>query len=436
MNGRILRLAVPAIVNNITVPLLGLCDTAVAGHLGAASYIGAISVGAMMLNVFFWLCGFLRMGTTGLTANAFGANSAPECRRVLLLSLRLALLISIPILIFQEPLLKLLILITSPGESVAGLSSEYFRICVWGVPAQLGIMAISGWFIGLQTTVVPMIIAIGVNVVNIGMSLLFVFLFHFGFSGIALGTLVANWVGLIVAGIWAIRAMKTLTFKDSPSSSTALSLKRFFSVNGNLFFRSACIMGVSMTMTSIGARLGDVTLAANAVMMQFFIFFSYFMDGFAFAGEALTGKAAGEHNLSLLHKVVAALLRWGAGVAMAFLLIYVFAAAPITGFLTDDVPVREAVASMRLWIIFLPPLTVAAFLFDGIFIGLTRTREMLYATLAATAVFAIILFLSRHFNAPSPNAWLWTAFETYLLLRGILLGLTYISKKKRMDSEI
>lgn len=442
MNKRILKLALPAILNNITVPLLGLSDTAITGHIGSASYLAAMAVGSMMLNVIFWLCGFLRMGTTGLSSQAFGAGDYDTTVKILHKSLRIGLFISAVVLILQIPIEKLLFLIIAPDASVSALASLYFRICLWAAPAQLAVMAVTGWFIGLQNTLIPMIIAVGINVINIVMSVLLVFVFDCGFSGVAYGTLIANWIGLIGA-LWFVarrqRAMRTTghepRVEDKPqhtkdngnNGKSVTDNKKFFRVNSDLFFRSACIMVVTLAMTSYGARLGETILAANAVIMQFFLFFSYFMDGFAFAGEAIVGSSYGAGDYAQLHKGVRILLFWGAGIATLFLLVYLFGSITITSWLTSQEDVREAVRQMKLWLVVMPPVTVAAFLFDGIFIGLARTRALLVTTLIASAFFFIIVGGGVSAGLfPLTNAILWLAFGIYLLLRGVLLAADYV----------
>ena len=439
----ILRLALPAIVNNITVPLLGLCDTAIAGHLGSAIFLGAMSVGAMMLNVIYWLCGFMRMGTSGLTAQAFGAGDMPAGRDVLSKAMTIAACLSVTAILLQTPLLRLLLAVIGPDPEVTAYASLYFRICIWAAPAQLGIMAVSAWFIGRQNTVVPMTVAIGVNVINILMSLLLVFVWHCGFAGIAAGTLTAAWIGFAGALLFVRRELagessKTgdrIKTKDNADGNAGakgrVRWKLFFSVNGNLFFRSACIMCVSLTMTSVGARLGELTLAANAVIMQFFLFFSYFMDGFAFAGEALVGRAAGARDGGMLHLCVRSLLRWGAWMALAFLLVYMVASGPITSLLTDVASVRQAVDEMHIWVVVLPPVAVSAFIFDGIFIGLARTGSLLVSTLIASAIFFATVFLGPRIGETLSNPLLWTAFEIYLLMRGVLLASEYVKIQRK-----
>ena len=440
INKEILRLALPAILNNITVPLLGLSDTAISGHLGHPAYIGAIAVGSMMLSVIFWLCGFLRAGTTGLTANALGAANMTRSRDILRKAFIIAGIISLLVLILQVPLMRLLLLIIAPDETVRLLAETYFLICIWATPAQLGIMVISGWFIGMQNTSIPATVAIGVNVINIALSISLVFGFHIGFAGIAIGTLCANWIGFFSALIFLRHKLRKIStplphHSDplqvvAPHSAYADNVNwgEFFSVNSNLFVRSACIMGVSLTVTAVGAQMGETILAVNALLMQFFLFFSYFMDGFAFAGEALVGKAKGETSLtsaqssSSIHAVVKALLQWGAGMAATFFVIYLFGAHWITTLLTDEAPVIAAADSMLPWVMALPPITVAAFLFDGVYIGLTETRTLLVTTLIAASIFFITTFI---FGGTHSNHILWLGFELYLFTRGLLLFITY-----------
>lgn len=422
-----MRLAVPAVLTNIAIPLLGLSDTAISGHLGKASYIGAISVGAMMLNVVYWGFGFLRAGTTGLTATRYGAGDRSAAGDVLRKSLLLAAALAIAVLILRHPLLQLMLLITGPEPDVAAYASRYFLLCVWAAPAQLGTMALTGWFIGMQTTVAPMIVSLTTNLLNIALSLLLVFVAGMGFEGVAAGTVAASWAGLLLAAIagrviWK-RSAKTLPQRGE---SQPVKLGKFFSVNRDLFLRSLFMIAVSLAVTAIGSRLGTVTLAANAVMMNFFIFFSYFMDGFAFAGEALVGKFSGASDSAGLTRCVRALLIWSVAMATTFFLIYLFWSDAIAALITDNEEVCRAVAGMRLWIILLPPITVAAFIFDGIFIGLTSIRPMLLSTLCGALLFAGTEAAGTEWHFLPPEDTLWLAFELYLLARGSILGLKYV----------
>ena len=304
LNRQILALALPAIISNITVPLLGLCDTAVAGHLPEVAAIGAISVGSMMINVFCWLFGFLRMGTTGLVAQAYGARNRGRCLDILRKTLWAAGIGGIVVIVAQVPLWNALMALMKPDGDVQELTRQYYRICVWGVAPQLVIMTLTGWFIGLQDTRVPMWIAIGVNVVNVTLNVLLGLVLGYGVRGVAMGTTVSNWIGCAVAvGVcvsW-VRGRCGVLRTITEHADGRVAWQELLGMNGYLFVRSACIMTVSLSMTAYSARMGAVSLAANAVMMQFFLLFSYFMDGFAFAGEGLVGKYHGAGDIGMIH---------------------------------------------------------------------------------------------------------------------------------------
>ena len=426
LNKEILRLSIPAIISNITVPILGLSDTTISGHLGSELYIGAIAVGTMMFNVVFWLFGFLRMGTTGLTAQAYGARDNDECRKLLVRACALGLIIGVVILLLHIPIRWLLLLLISPEGQVADYASDYFNICIWGAPALLFNMAVMGWFLGVQNTVVPMIISVSVNIVNIILSLCFVFLFDMGFEGVAYGTMISNCVGVGIAILYVLKFYEWRFPKICRTDILQLSdMGRFFKINTDIMFRSACIMSVSLTVTSIGAQLGALTLAANAIIMQFFILFSYFMDGFAFAAEALSGKFVGARDLHNLKRVINRLLLWALGVASVFTIIYIGGYKFIVSFITNEANVIATVDKYSLWLKLIPLVTVAAFIYDGIYIGLTATRQMLIATFLSAMAFLSICFIhpfgGNLIDLPQ-NHTLWIAFLTYLLLRGVMLG--------------
>ena len=432
LNRQILKLAMPAIVSNVTIPLLGLSDTAISGHLGSAVYIAAISVGSMMIALSFGVLNFLRMGTTGMTAVAYGQEDAQGIREIFSGSLMLAFLFGALLVAFQKPLLALLMYIIGPDAEVCELASSYFRICIAGMPALLGTMVVTGWFIGMQSTFWPMVISITMNLLNVAMSFLLVFPMNIGFNGVAYGTLIANCTGLILSLLLAYRMAPSIGLWCGFRNLFNLDLlKRFFSVNTSIFFRSLCVMSVTIAVGAFGARLGSLTLAANAVIIQFFIFFSYFMDGFAFTGEALCGRYYGAGDSNGLRKTVVYLLCWSAAIAFMFFVVYAVLWPYVTALLTDSSEVRDYVAQYHIWIILIPPVTVLAFIYDGFFIGITSTKPMFLATSIGVCVFyAITLsFAGERFN----NDILWSAFLLYLLLRGIILaGIWYcrICKKR------
>lgn len=424
---QIARLSIPAILSNIAVPLLGLSDTTISGHLGDERFIGAIAVGSMMFNAVFWLFGFLRMGTTGLVAQAFGNKNDQQIRVLFCRASVLALSGSLLLILLRPVIIPLLLWYIAPSENVAELAAEYFSICIWGAPSILLVNVINGWFLGMQDTLRPMIISVFTATLNIALSLFLVFVFNMGFVGVAIGTLCSGWIGLFLAiiSVWFFYDKKL------PASTLKIVFARngwnkFFKVNSDIFFRTLCIMTVSISVTSYGAQLGELTLAANAIMMQFFVIFSYFMDGLAFAAEALSGKFLGANRIDLLWIAIRRLIYWSMFVAGAFTLIYLFGYEQIASFITSKQDVVNEVCRYEQWMILLPVTTVVAFLMDGVYIGLTATRRMLISTLLSTVIFFMICFLPGIVKAnrivmPDNNL-LWTAFLSYLFARGILLA--------------
>ncbi len=428
LNKEILRLSLPAIVSNLTVPLLGLCDTAISGHLGDVTYLGAIAVGSMMTNPVFWLFGFLRMGTSGLTAQSFGANEHEASRRLLWQSLLLGMTIGLLLMVFRYPLGRLLTDVIAADSPSSRQAMEYFTTVMLSAPALLGTMSILGWMLGRQNTIRPMILSISVNIVNILLSLTLVYGIKLGFSGIPIGTVAANWVGLLLA---VILAMPMLPAGDIKSDLSRMirdgGWGKFFRINTDIFFRSACIMVISGAMTAFGARIGTVTLAANAVMLQFFHIFSYFMDGIAFTAEALCGRFAGCGDRVMLRCSIMHLLLWGGVIMLFFLIVYAAAYMPISSFITSEQEVLDAVNNYHIWLFLIPPVTVMAFIFDGIYIGLTATRQMLGVTVAGAICFFMVCML--HYNegiwqwcTPESNTLLWVGFMGYLFIRGAALA--------------
>lgn len=430
INRQILRLSVPAIVSNITVPLLGLCDTAISGHLGSETYLAAIAVGSVMLNVVFWLFGFLRAGTTGLTAKAYGMGNDVEICRVFSRASGLGFCGGILIIAFQNPIMYGLLDVVHADECVTGYVERYFGICIWGAPAILGVMAISGWFVGMQSTVYPMAMAIIVNVINIGLSFLLVFGLGMGFEGVAFGTVIANWIGFVIAYFFVLRFRRgRRVWCGFGMILTGGGIEKFFTVNANLFFRSACIIMVSLGIASAGARLGALTLAVNVIVMQLFQFFSFFMDGFAFSAEAMVGKYYGRRDILMLRRTVAALLWWTLCVAVVFATAYGIGCVGIAGILTDRNTVIAGINGLRIWIALIPLVSAWAFIYDGFYIGVTETRKMMVATIISTIVFYIIAFIHYEdgglVTGVSDNRLLWGGFLCYLFMRGLILAVQW-----------
>ena len=429
MHRRIFAIAVPAIVANIVVPLLGLLDLAIAGHIGATAMIGAVAVGATMFNLTYWNFGFLRMGTSGMTAQAFGRNDRMDCASLFVRSSIVATAIGMAIVVLLVPLRELLLWAIEPSSNVRVLVVRYFGICVWGAPALLATMSISGWFVGMQNSVYQMIVSISVNVTNIIASLLLVFVFDAGFVGIAVGTLIAQWVGALLAFALAVRLARRHglpQFRVSRDSFAGMG--RFFKINTHIFLRSLCMMAVMLFFTSAGARSGDTVLAVNALIMQLFVVYSYFMDGIAYAGEALCGRYYGEGNRGMLRASVRGLFVWGAVVMCLFSAVYALAGGALTRLLTTDATVVAAFSDYRMWAGAIPIAGMAAFVWDGVFIGLTATRQMLVSLAFSSAMFfaayfGIVACVSTDIG--SANNVLWLAFVVYLASRGIAQTVLY-----------
>ena len=416
MNRKILQLAIPSIVSNITVPLLGLVDVAIVGHLGSASYIGAIAVGGMLFNMIYWIFGFLRMGTSGMTAQAYGKRDLTEVVRTLLRAVGVGLLISLGLWILQSPILRGAFVLIDATEEVKRWASLYFNICIWGAPAILGLYGFAGWFIGMQNSRFPMFIAITQNIVNIAASLCFVFVLGMKVEGVALGTLIAQYAGLFMAfALWLKYYGRLKAYIDWNGLWGGEEMRRFFSVNSDIFFRTLCLVAVTTFFTSTGARQGDVILAVNTLLMQLFTLFSYIMDGFAYAGEALAGRFIGAKNDVGLRRCIRLLFLWGIGLSLSFTILYAFLGRDFLGLLTNDTSVIKASGDYFYWVLAIPLCGFSAFLWDGIFIGATATRQMLYSMLVASATFFIIYYL---FYRSMGNHALWMAFLGYLSLRG------------------
>ena len=416
---QILQIALPAIITNITVPLLGLVDTAIVGHMGDARYIGAIAVGSMIFNLVYWVFGFLRMGTSGLTAQARGRRDMDEIRSLLVRSLTVAFVIALLILLLQWPLCEMMLWLIGPTVDVRPLAVTYYKIVVWGAPAMLGLYGLSGWFIGMQNTRLPMVISILQNVVNILASLTLVYGLGMKVEGVAWSTVIAQYAGFLAA------LMMLSHYYRHYITVAFCSLKEFIpflQVNRDIFLRTLCLVTVNLYFTSAGARQGATILAVNALLLQLYLLFSYFMDGFAYAGEALCGRFWGARDNKAFREVMGRLFVWGAGMTVLFTTVYVAGGMPFLRLLTDEETVVQAAREYVWWAWLIPVAGVAAFVWDGIFIGITQTRGMLLSAAVASVVFlAGVVWLMPVMG----NHGLWLSMLLYLAVRGIVQSVIY-----------
>lgn len=418
-NREILRITIPSIITNITVPLLGMVDVAIVGHIGNATFISAIALATMVFNLIYWNFGFLRAGTSGLTAQAYGAGKTDEALNVLVQGVFIAAAAALALIVLQKPIALLCKRLIRSSEETKALMLTYFHIRIWAAPATIGLYVIKGWFIGMQNASAPMWVATILNMVNIVFSILFVFVFDAGIAGIAWGTVLAQYSGLLLAAAFWIRKYghlwNLIDIKDALDRSRLL---RFFKVNADIFIRSLCLIAVFTFIPYISATLGERTLAANTLLLQFFTLTSYIMDGFAYAGESIVGKYTGAQQYDTVRSVVRSLLLWGVALATLFSVTYITGGDLILKILTNEPSVIEETQKYMFWTYIIPFAGFAAFIYDGIYIGAMASKAMRNVMIVATAAFfaTYYLLVSRLGN----NA-LWTAFIIFLVLRGMLM---------------
>ena len=429
-NRKILQLALPNIITNITVPLLGMVDTAIVGHL-SETHIGAIAIGTQIFNLIYWNFGFLRMGTSGFTAQAYGARRLDEAVRVFIRAISIALTISLLLIVLQYPLAMLSQWIFNGSPTVMAMALSYFYIRIWAAPATLGLYAIKGWFIGMQNSRLPMWIAIFINIVNIVCSLVFVLVLHWDIKGVALGTVIAQYSGLLV-GLYFVAFRYGKLFRQRLSAEFVRQtlkwseMRRFFRVNGDIFLRTICLAAVFTFITSESGRISDQILAVDALLLQFFTLFSYIMDGFAYAGESLVGRYIGARDRRSLVTTVRHLIGWGLALTLLFTALYAAFGEQFLRIFSDKENVILATKPYMFWILIIPVCGFSAFLFDGIFIGATASRTMRNTMFIATAAFFAVYYGLLALQPTKTiddeyvtNNCLWLAFMVYLSARGL-----------------
>ena len=421
INKDILKLAVPSILANITVPIVGMVDIAVAGHLdaSAATMIGGIAIGSMLFDLLYWNFGFLRIGTGGLAAQAFGRGDRKECSRILARALGIALVCALVLIAIQWLFVSAAFVVVDCTPEVRELASQYFFIRIWAAPATLSLMALKGWFIGMQDSVSPMVADFTVNGMNILMSIILALGFSvgafryagMGFKGVAAGTVVAQYSGLAIALtllLWKYfrNTLSVVGPEDMRGLFKGSDTRRFFVMNADLFVRSLCFIAIYIGFTVISARYGDVLLAVSSILMKLLMMFSYFTDGFAYAGEALTGKYVGAGDRAMMRQTVKWTFIWSMSIALIFIVIYRFAGVPMLRVMTEDIVVVEAAEAYLPWLLLMPVVGCAAFTWDGIYIGMTASRQMRDSMLWSVASFAVVwgagmavLHLTMHFRA-------------------------------------
>ena len=426
-----MRLAVPNIIANITIPLLGMCDSAIAGHLPSALYIGAVAVAAVIFNFIYWNFSFLRLGTGGFTAQALGKGDERETLFILLRALLTAFCAAAVLIACQTLIFKAAFYFIHATPETQTLAKDYFFIYIWSAPFALALFVFTGWFTGMQNAKAPMVISVCANVFNILCSLIFVFVFKMQIKGIALGSLAAQVFGFALALlIWFKHYGRLKKYLSWDFLRAKGAFAAFFKVNRDIFLRSAGLIAVTVFFTSASAAFGDSYLAANSLLMQFFLFFSYLMDGFAFAAEALSGKYYGAKDYGGLAQSIRCVFVWGVGLSAVFTAVYALFTAPVLGLLTDKAEVIAQALHFKYWAVLVPFAGFAAFLWDGVFVGITAAKQMRNSMLTAVGLFFALYF--GFYEVWGNNA-LWFAFICYLLTRGLMQWFLYTRLQRRFN---
>lgn len=426
VNREILKLAIPNIISNITVPLLGLVDMMLMGHLSSPAYIGAIALGGTIFSVLYSFFSFLRAGTTGFTAQSYGANDTTEISYSLYRSITIAVLASILIIGIQKPIARVSLVLLEGSNEVESLAITYFFVRIWAAPANMLLYCFNGWFIGMQNTRIPMAIAIIINVLNIILSIIFVVVMKQDVVGVALGTVIAQYSGLITALVFLFTKYKNYLIKINAHILLDINkLKRFFKVNTDLMIRSILLVLTIAFFTNQSAKLGDNILSVNMILLQSFYIFSYFTDGFAYAGEALVGKYIGANDSDSLHSVVRLLFKWGMYISVPFAILYALFPTAFVKIISDNAEIISEIRPYYVYMALIPIITFAAFLWDGIYIGATASKAIRNTMIIS----AILVFLPMwYFLMPIyGNHGLWIAFLGFMVARGV--SMTFFAKK-------
>ena len=427
-NRRVLAIAVPIVLSNATIPILGAVDTAVVGQLGQAAPIGAVGLGAVILATIYWVFGFLRMGTTGMVAQARGAGETAETGALLMRGLLIAAAAGLVFVAGQAAVFWAAFRVAPASPEVERLARAYLSIRIWGAPATIAIYALTGWLIAMERTRGVLTLQLAMNGLNVVLSVTFVLVLGWGVPGVAAATLIAEWTGLAI-GLWLCRsAFAGDRWRDWARVFDPKRLRRMASVNGDILIRSVVLQASFTAFMFFGAGLGDVTLAANQVLLQFLSITAYALDGFAFAAEALVGQTRGVRDRAALRRAAIVASEWGVGSSLLLALVFVVAGPWLVDVMATAPAVRTEARDYLPWIAAAPVVGIAAWMLDGIFIGATETRAMRNAAMVSVAVYAAaIAILLPAFG----NHGLWAALMVLNLTRGITLGLRYPALEAR-----
>ena len=417
-----LRLAIPNIISNISVPLLSTVDTALMGRLSEL-HLGAVGVGAMIFNFVYWNFGFLRMGTTGITAQAFGKKDEHEIMQTISRAILVALVLASLVFMLQKQIGELSFYLMNISAAQYGLVEEYFYIRIWAAPATLALFVFMGWFFGMQNAIYPLILTITINAVNIVFSFLFVKKYNMGVAGVAWGTVIAQYVGLLLA-IFLFRKKYNSHLKYFSQKATLefQALSKFLTINRDIFIRTFCLTFAFGFFYSQSSNGGEIILAVNVILLQFLNWMSYGVDGFAYASESLVGKYKGASDSKNLTKAIQLTFIWGMVLATLFSLIYWIFGMDLLYIFTDKENIIAASVPYLFWMILFPIISTPCYLWDGIYIGLTASHAMRQTMLIAVAVYILFYFLLRNDYG---NHGLWAALLIFMAARGLIQWIWY-----------
>lgn len=422
MNKKILNLAIPNVISNLSVPLLGVVDTALVGHLDEVYYLGALAVGSMIFNFLFWGFGFLRMGTTGLTAQEYGRRNRQGIMMLMARVQLVALVIGILILLLKQPISDLSFWVIQSGAEVERFTLVYFDIRVYTAPAVLALYGLNGWFLGMQNAKYPMIITIALNLLNIVLNVWFIYGLDMHVDGVAYGTLISTYLALALAvGLFLYRYRRYFLHFVMEELINAGELRQFFSVNRDIFIRTLCLIFTFSFFTAKSAEQGDLILAANTILLQLWMVASYGIDGFAYAAESMVGRFKGAEDLPLLKKAVYYNLAWGLSIGLIGSALYGLLDEQILAIFTDKQNVIDLAMSVVFWTVLAPFVSSICYILDGVFIGATATGPMRNTMLISTFIFFLPVYYigTMMFGVHG----LWLAMVLFMVVRGAALAL-------------
>jgi MATE family multidrug resistance protein len=427
---RVLGVAIPIVLANATIPILGAVDTAVVGQLGLAVPIGAVGIGAIIITAIYWLFGFLRMGTTGLTAQAIGSGDKPETSALLVRGVIIGLVAGLVLIIAQVPIFLGALQLSPASMEVEDLAQKYLQIRVYSAPAAIALFGITGWLIAKEKTRAVLLLQLVLNGINITLDLVFVLKLGWGVEGVAIATLIAEWSGLIF-GLWLAReGFNNGYWRNWIQIFNRARLLQMAKVNGDIMIRSILLEISFVSFLFLGSSFDDATLAANQVLIQFLNITAYALDGFAFAAEALVGQALGAKNRPLFRRAVVMTSQWGLGSVILMALAFFVFGNSIINIMTTAEDVRAVSYEYLPWMVIAPLAGVAAWMLDGIFIGATRTADMRNMMFISFCIYLIALaFLLPSYG----NHGLWASLIIFSIARGVTLGFKYPALEKSSE---